>query len=335
MQAGTAGVWGTEGARAVQGQGAGGDGTVYVDSVAEAIVLRVLEEEHLGGRNFQLISEEVGERSYGEGGDLIVVDPIDGSHNAKMGIPYFSLTLAAAGDRTFGSVREGVVRNLATGDTYRAVAGAGATLNGAPLRLDPDGPAHINVVQVEPTRIEENLDRWVGLMLQAEKVRMLGSAALNICLVATGALSVSVAPTLRSVDCVAPLLVLREAGGIATGLDGAPIDGVDMGLANRTSVIAAANRAVHTRALQSIRAGTPTSSGAELRREPVTKGAGSAWPQGGRAGRSRRKLRRRCVRAPPSGSVPSALGTEAKTPPEVAAVREAGGALTPRGGQYR
>ncbi len=257
MEAAVAGIWGTEESRVVQGQGAGGDGTVYVDSVAEAVVLRVLEEEHRGGRNFQLISEEVGERSYGEGGDVIVVDPIDGSHNAKMGIPYFSLTLAAARDRTFGSVHGAVVRNLVTGDTFQAEAGAGASLNGVPCTLDPAGDGHINIVQVEPTRLSENLPRWAGLMSRAEKVRMLGSAALNICLVASGSLSLSVAPMLRSVDCAAPLLILREAGGVATAVDGGPIEDIDMALANRTSLVAAANRATHQLALESIRAGTP------------------------------------------------------------------------------
>lgn len=262
MQEAVKSVWGTVAARALQGRGAGGDGTVYVDSVAEAAVVRVLEEEHAAGRDFQLISEEVGERSFGDGGDIIVVDPIDGSHNAKMGIPYFSLTLAAASDRTFGSVYEASVRNLVTGDDFRAVAGEGTTLNGVPCVLDPAGDGHINIAQFEPARLEENLDLWIDLMRQAEKVRMLGSAALNICLVASGSLSISLAPSLRSVDCAAPLLILREAGGIATDLAGAPIDDLDMGLANRTSVLAVANRAIHDMALSTINAARSIRPGA-------------------------------------------------------------------------
>jgi len=94
------GVWGRARARAPEGRGAGGDGTVYIDTLAEEIVLEHLEEEHRRGRHFGLISEEAGEREYGRGGDIVVVDPIDGSHNAKMGIPYFSLTLAASRDNS-------------------------------------------------------------------------------------------------------------------------------------------------------------------------------------------------------------------------------------------
>jgi fructose-1,6-bisphosphatase/inositol monophosphatase family enzyme len=262
VQTAVAGVWGSEEARALQGRGAGGDRTVYIDSVAEDAVLRVLDDVHRGGRNFQLISEEVGERDYGVGGDVIVVDPIDGSHNAKMGIPFFSLTLAAARDRTLGAVYEASVRNLATGDTYRAAAGGGATLGGMSCRLAPGSDADINVLQVEPTRIDQHLHRYLGLMERAQKVRMLGSAALNICLVASGALSLSVAPTLRSVDCAAPLLVLREASGVAADFDGNSIDGVDMGLATRSSVIAARNQPTLDLALELIHAESSAPGGA-------------------------------------------------------------------------
>ena len=260
MQAAVADVWGRESARALQGVGAGGDGTVYVDSVAEQVVIGELEAEHAAGRDFQLISEEVGERAYGEGGDFVIVDPIDGSHNAKMGIPYFSLTLAAARDRTFGAVYEGSVRNLVTGDHYAAEAGAGATANGASVRLDPDGSSAINIIQVEPARLDEHLPEYIDLLGRAEKIRMLGSAALNICLVATGAVSISLAPTLRSVDCAAPLLILQEAGGFATDFDGNTIDPKGIGLAERTSVVAACNRAVLELALDSIRMGRASSA---------------------------------------------------------------------------
>lgn len=241
VQEAVAGVWGTPASREVQGQGAGGDGTVYIDALAEGIVLRALEEEHRRGRNFTLISEEVGERSYGSGGDVIVVDPIDGSHNAKMGIPYFSLVLAAASGRDFGSVYEATVRNLVTGEHFAARRGAGATRNGVPLRSGggmTDG--RINVVQLEATRWEQNAWMYTPLIASAQKVRVLGSAALNICLCATGAVSLSVAPTLRSVDCVGPLLVLEEAGGVATDLEGRPIGSASLDLDTRQPVLAAA-----------------------------------------------------------------------------------------------
>lgn len=251
-----AGVWGRPEARPVQGRGAGGDGTVFIDSLAERIVLERLELEHDRGRRFHLISEEAGERDYG-GEEVVVVDPIDGSHNAKMGIPYFSLTLAVGVDRTFGGIREGVVRNLVTGEHFEARRGAGATRNGTPITAGEEGTgADINVLQVEATRLMDHLEEYRELLGRAEKIRMLGSAALNICLVASGAISVSVAPSLRSVDCAAPLLVLAEAGGAAADKAGADLSGLDLGLDSRPSVVAAASPELLQSALTSLRPGT-------------------------------------------------------------------------------
>ena len=259
VQDAVASVWGTMASREVQGQGAGGDGTVYIDSLAESIVLRALEAEHRRGREFTLVSEEVGERTYGDGGgDVVVVDPIDGSHNAKMGIPYFSIVLAAARGREFGSVYEATVRNLVTGEHFAATRGGGATRNGLPL-LSGGGltDGRLNVVQVEATKWEANAWRYGPLMAGAQKFRVLGSAALNICLCATGALSLSVAPTLRSVDCVGPLLVLEEAGGVATDLDGHPIGDASLDLATRQPVLAAAGPEALAAGLELLRQAVP------------------------------------------------------------------------------
>jgi fructose-1,6-bisphosphatase/inositol monophosphatase family enzyme len=250
VEAAVVGVWGRAEARALGGRGAGGDSTVYIDSLAEDIVLARLAEAHQHGLSFNLISEEAGERDYG-GGETIVVDPIDGSHNAKMGIPYFSLTLAAARDRTYGSVFEGCVRNLVTGDHFEARRGAGASLNGAALQLVDEGDT-VNVLQIETTDLGAHLEEYVELVRRAQKVRVLGSAALNICLVASGAMSLSIAPALRSVDCAAALLILSEAGGVATNMEGQELGGLDMALAVRPSVVAAANQALLDSALRSL-----------------------------------------------------------------------------------
>jgi myo-inositol-1(or 4)-monophosphatase len=244
-------TWGRPESRVVQGQGAGGDGTVFIDSLAEALVVGRLERAHREGLEFDLISEELGERRYGGGGDVVVVDPIDGSHNAKMGIPYFSLVLAAGHGRKFGDVDYAVVRNLVTGDHYEARRGGGATLNGNPIR-GAEGD-DFNVVQLEPNHLLEILPRFAGVVQRAQKVRALGSAALNICLCASGAISVSMAPTLRSVDCAGPLLVLEEAGGAASDLTGDSVHGLDMALDNRTSLMTAANPGLLAAALTLLR----------------------------------------------------------------------------------
>jgi myo-inositol-1(or 4)-monophosphatase len=214
-------------------------------------VLRALEAERRQGRAFTVISEEIGERSFGKGDDVIVVDPIDGSHNAKMGIPYFSLMMAAAKGRDFGSVHQAMVRNLVTGETFEARRGAGATRNGVPISGGPGlVEGGLNVVQIEGTSWEQNSWRYQRLLAKAEKVRILGSAALNICLCATGALSLSVAPRLRSVDCVGPLLILEEAGGAATDFEGGSLAGASLDLSTRIPVIAGSSRAALDRGLE-------------------------------------------------------------------------------------
>ncbi|MEA2645527.1 MAG: monophosphatase, partial [Chloroflexota bacterium] len=224
-------------------------------SSAEQVVIEGLEREHAAGRDFRLVSEEAGERTYGAGGDIVVVDPIDGSHNAKMGVPYFSLTLAVASGDGYGSVYEAAVRNLATGEHFEAVAGGGAWRDGRQVRLAAAAGDAINILQVEPARLEEHLPEYIDLFGRAEKIRMLGSAALNICLVATGALSLSLAPTLRSVDAAAALLILREAGGVAADFEGAPLDARDLALATRGSVVAAQSEALLATAVDAIRMG--------------------------------------------------------------------------------
>ena len=74
--------------------GEGGDDTTAIDAAAEAVVIARLAQVEEG---FTLVSEELGEASYGSGGPWrVVVDPIDGSLNAKRDIPFFSLSIAVA-----------------------------------------------------------------------------------------------------------------------------------------------------------------------------------------------------------------------------------------------
>src|SRR5204862_150808 len=89
----------------VVGAGKGGDDTVAIDAAAENAIVRRLEAT---GGDFTLISEELGERAFGSGGAAhVVVDPIDGSLNAKRGIPFFALSVAVAGGATMDDIHFG------------------------------------------------------------------------------------------------------------------------------------------------------------------------------------------------------------------------------------
>ena len=102
----------------ITGRGVGGDDTTAIDQAAEdAVVARLAA---LDG-DFVLVSEELGERVFGAGGPArVVVDPIDGSVNAKRGIPFFSFSLAVAEGATMGDVRFGYVYDFGSGEEWTA-----------------------------------------------------------------------------------------------------------------------------------------------------------------------------------------------------------------------
>lgn len=238
--------------RRVVGAGAGGDQTIVLDQLAEAIVVRHLEQAYRSGFRFQLISEELGERDFG-GTPLLLVDPLDGSFNAKMGLPYYAVVLAATDGDRLEDVMFGYVQNLVTGDEFHAVRSAGAFRNGQPLEpvQVPFDRASIPLVQFDAPSGVEPRQRAAPIFERAEKVRQLGSAALNLCHTATGGISLQVTPApVRAFDLAGPLLILREAGGVATDIRGGSIDDVSVRLDSRTTLLASLSAPIHAYALR-------------------------------------------------------------------------------------
>ncbi len=243
---------GTPRGREEVGLGAGGDRTIYLDQLAEEIVVRHLEQAYRSGLRFQLISEELGERDFG-GEALVLADPLDGSFNAKMGLPYYAVVLAVTEGDRFSDVRLGYVQNLVTGDEFHAFSGAGAFHMGEPLRPKPpafDGRS-IPLVQFDAPSGVEPRERAAPIFALAEKVRQLGSAALNLCHTASGAVALQVTPApVRAFDLAGPVLILREAGGIATDYEGRSIESVSVRLDARTTLLASLSPQIHAYALE-------------------------------------------------------------------------------------
>ena len=243
---------GTPRGREEVGLGAGGDRTIYLDQLAEEIVVRHLEQAYRSGLRFRLISEELGERDFG-GEPLVLADPLDGSYNAKMGLPYYAVVLAVTEGDRFSDVRLGYVQNLVTGDEYHAISGAGAFHRGEPLRPTPpafDGRS-IALVQFDAPSGVEPRERAAPIFALAEKVRQLGSAALNLCHTASGGVALQVTPApVRSFDLAGPVLILREAGGIATDYQGGSIESVSVRLDTRTTLLASLSPQIHAYALE-------------------------------------------------------------------------------------
>ena len=197
----------------VVGAGMGGDETTAIDAAAEAAIVARLEAVHRSGTDFTLVSEELGERVFGSGGGLrVVLDPIDGSLNAKRGIPFFSLSLAVADGAEMSDVVFGYVYDFGTGEEWSAALGEGAHLDGAPLDGVPP-KERIEILAFEATRtvlVAEKSEAFVGV---AHRIRIMGSLALSLCHLAAGRVdAVCSLKRARAVDIAAAQLLVRERG---------------------------------------------------------------------------------------------------------------------------
>jgi len=244
---------GTEDGRRAHSRGAGGDTTVEVDRVAEAAVFAELERLHDRGERFSVLSEEAGPRDFGAEFPLVLVDPVDGSVNAKQGVPLFGLMLAVLDGPTVGDAFAGVVVNLATGGAWSAVRGEGATRDGEPFKVLERTPGRrFEVVGLEST--PRALALAGPLVESAAKIRILGSMAISLALTATGALDAFCAPIpVRVFDTAASLLLVREAGGVATSLDGEALDSLRCDLSTRATILCAPTPELHAAALRTLR----------------------------------------------------------------------------------
>jgi myo-inositol-1(or 4)-monophosphatase len=226
------------------GRGEGGDRTLMIDRAAEDIIFAELDALHAGGAQFDALSEERGHVAFGGGGTLLVIDPIDGSLNAKRGLPPHALSVAVADGPTVADVRFAYVYDFGTREEWTATAGAGATLNGAPL-ASPGDERRTDDGLLELVAIESSSPRWIAqsgpqLAAVAHRLRALGSIAIALCQVAAG--RVDAMATLwrcRSVDAAAGALIVRESGALVAFPAcedplGAPLD-----LAPHSPVVAA------------------------------------------------------------------------------------------------
>ena len=244
---------GTEAGRRAYAVGAGGDTTVEVDRVAESIVLTALGGLVDRGQCFSVLSEEAGHREFGAAYPLVLVDPVDGSLNAKQGIPLYGLMLAVLEGPAVVDTIAGLVVNLSTGQEWRAARGEGASRGGDPLTVLPRSDAgRLEVIGLESTPRALELAR--PLVGRASKIRILGSMAISIALTSAGALDAFCAPIpVRVFDTAASLLLLREAGGVATTLDGEPLDALRCDLTTRATLLCAPTPELHAEALGILR----------------------------------------------------------------------------------
>lgn len=155
-----------------------------------------------------------------------VVDPVDGTVNFFYGIPEYAVSIAAQVD---GRVVAGVVVNAATGVTYAAAEGTGATRDGRPLQVRAVPPMSERLLLTgfgyEPHQRRLQGAAVAGILPHVRDIRRRGSAALELCALAEGTADAYLEEGLNLWDHAAGALIAREAGatvGFEPGAGGRP-----------------------------------------------------------------------------------------------------------------
>ncbi len=222
---------GTKEAQKKSKRGAGGDISMYIDLVAENVIIETLAKASV---DLLLISEEVGEKFIGDkekakkNQSILIVDPLDGSNNAARGVPYCSVSIAYASGTKISDIKKAVVLNLNSKDIYWAEKGKGAFLNDTKIHVSDLDISQkcffeLNLPLENTMKILQDL---IPLIRKFYRLRILGSSALTLCQIASGSMDVFVnlRNSNRLVDVAAGMLILKEAGGKFFSLEGAAID---------------------------------------------------------------------------------------------------------------
>jgi myo-inositol-1(or 4)-monophosphatase len=215
----------------IVGAGEGGDATTAIDAAAERAII-----ERFRGEDVRIVSEEAG--ISGSGRWTLVVDPIDGSLNAKRGIPFFSISIAVADGDTMDDVFFGYVHDFGSGEEWTARRGEGAFVDARPLTGRPKDELEILSFEATTTAyVADNAARFTGV---AHRLRVMGSLAVSLCHLAAGRVDgvVSLKPA-RSVDIAAAQLLVRERGFAIDLPDAPPFGSAPLDLAGRSRIAAA------------------------------------------------------------------------------------------------
>ncbi|MBN1179638.1 MAG: inositol monophosphatase [Anaerolineae bacterium] len=195
------------------------DVVTAADTAAESAILSLIRERF---PTHAILAEESGAID-GDAPTVWVVDPLDGTTNYARGHPTFSVSVAVL-ER--GVTLAGVVHDPVRGHTFAACRGAGATLNGRAIAASPADRLADAIVALDwghadadRQRALHHLNRLAG---ECRTIRTLGSAALALAYVGAGWLDVYFALGIKPWDAAAASLIVTEAGGTVTTLEGEP-----------------------------------------------------------------------------------------------------------------
>jgi myo-inositol-1(or 4)-monophosphatase len=232
----------------VVGSGMGGDDTTAIDAAAERVILARFE----GLDDLTIVSEEAG--VLGNGVTHVVIDPIDGSLNAKRGIGFFALSIAVASGPTMGDVDFGFVHDFGTEEEWTATRGEGARLDGT--LLEGELPKEqIEILAFEATRTVSVAEKAAAVVDLAYRLRIMGSLALSLCHLAAGRIDAvcSLKPA-RAVDIAAAQLLVRERGLAIDLPDAGPFASAPLDVEGRSRVVAAGTPEICSQLAQALSA---------------------------------------------------------------------------------
>jgi myo-inositol-1(or 4)-monophosphatase len=223
-----------------EGRGEGGDRALALDRRCEEVVFAELEALGAEGASFLAVSEERGEVSFGSGGGArVVIDPIDGSLNARRTLPSHSLSIAVSSGPSIADVEFAYVYDFGAEEEFVARLGAGATLGGRAIEVCEDRE-RLELLGVESAEPEWALPALESLAGKVYRLRVIGSIAITLSYVAAGRFDAMVGlRPCRSVDAAAAQLIVREAGGLVSLGDQA-LEDAGLGIEARYPIAAAA-----------------------------------------------------------------------------------------------
>jgi myo-inositol-1(or 4)-monophosphatase len=190
-----------------------------VDRASEEAISDVVRARH---PEAHIVGEELAPKLDVLSGLTFVADPLDGTTNYLHDFPWYCVSIAALVD---GEPAAGAILNVPTGELFTATAGGGARRSGQPIAVSQvDAPRRSLIGTGFPFRNADHVDPYLrqmaGVMREVAGIRRPGSAALDLADVACGRFDAFWEPWLAPWDVAAGILLVREAGGMVTGLEG-------------------------------------------------------------------------------------------------------------------
>lgn len=193
------------------------------DKAAEELIITTIK------KNFpthSILSEERAEIK-GEADYKWIIDPIDGTTNFVHGLPFFSISIAVIKN---GKPVVGVVELPALKETFWAQEGKGAYLNNKKISVSKTGDIRSSLTATgfpydrTSQRYKKNLELWDHFYSLSHGVRRVGSAAIDMCFVACGRFDAYWEYDIKPWDVAAGKIIIEEAGGTVTNMDGSKLN---------------------------------------------------------------------------------------------------------------